>query len=98
MDHWREFVKKLNHLSFIDHDPGNPKGHQYYLFRKKQTCRLDNAFIIGDAAGIATVDMGEGIHGAIASGLMAAEAIAGKREYLPHSLTKFSIPGVIRSR
>lgn len=98
LDHWREFVKKLNHLSFINHDPGNPKGHQYYLFRKKQTCRLDNVFIVGDAAGMATVDMGEGIHGAIASGLMAAEAIAGKREYLPYSLTKFSIPGVIRSR
>lgn len=98
LDHWRDFIKKLNHLSFIDHDPGPPRGHQYYLFQKKQPCRRDNAFIIGDAAGLATVDMGEGIHGAIASGFMAAEAIAGKREYRPDTLTKFSFPGFIRAR
>ncbi len=98
LDHWYDLVQKLNRLSFIDHDPGPPKGHQYYLFQKKQQCQIDNAFIIGDAAGLATVDMGEGIHAAIASGLMAAEAIAGTGEFRPASLTKFSLPKVIRSR
>jgi len=94
LDHWHEFTKKLKQLSFINNIPENPQGHKYYLCQKKQNKRLDNAFIIGDAAGMATFDMGEGIHAAIASGLMAAEAIAGKKEYKPDSLSKFSLPGI----
>jgi flavin-dependent dehydrogenase len=35
----------------------------------------DGAFIIGDAAGLATQDMGEGIGPAIQSGILAAKAI-----------------------
>ena len=93
-DHWYEFTKKLKQRSLIDHIPENPRGHTYYLHQKQQTCRQDNAFIIGDAAGLATLDMGEGIHAAIASGMMAAAAIAGKRDYTPGTLSKFSLPGI----
>jgi flavin-dependent dehydrogenase len=37
---------------------------------------VDNAFVVGDAAGLATADMGEGIAPAIRSGLLVADAIA----------------------
>ncbi len=45
----------------------------------------DHVFIIGDAAGLSTLDMGEGIHAAVQSGLAAAEAITeGRRMDLDH--------------
>ena len=43
--------------------------------------RHDNAFLCGDAAGLATVDMGEGIGPAVASGLRAARAISDGADY-----------------
>ena len=39
--------------------------------------------------------MGEGIHGAIKSGMMAADAIAANKQIKPQGLTKFSLPGII---
>ncbi|MBT6341313.1 MAG: NAD(P)/FAD-dependent oxidoreductase [Desulfobacula sp.] len=95
MDHWHEFTKKLQLLSLIHKPPQNPKGHTYYLHQKKQINQRENAFIIGDSAGLSTLDMGEGIHAAIASGLMAAKAIAGKKKFNPGSLSKFSLPGIL---
>ncbi len=97
LDHWHKFTKKLEQRSLIKNIPENPRGHQYYLHQKKQTTRQDNAFIIGDAVGMATIDMGEGIHAAVVSGLMAAKAIAGKKGYNPDSLSKFSLPGIFRA-
>ncbi|MCP3943063.1 MAG: NAD(P)/FAD-dependent oxidoreductase [Desulfobacteraceae bacterium] len=94
LDHWHEFTKKLNQLSLIDNIPEHPRGHTYYLHRKRQTNRRENVFLIGDAAGMATLDMGEGIHAAISSGLMVAEAIAKDKEYIPDSLPRFSLPGI----
>lgn len=44
-------------------------------------CRMDNAFTTGDAAGLATKDMAEGIGPAVKSGLMAADAIVNGSRY-----------------
>lgn len=97
LDHWHKFTQKLVQRSLIKNIPENPMGHQYYLHRKKQTTRRDNAFIIGDAVGMATLDMGEGIHAAVASGLMVADAIAGKKGYSSCSVSKLSLPGIFRA-
>ncbi|MFH2093142.1 MAG: NAD(P)/FAD-dependent oxidoreductase [Pseudomonadota bacterium] len=97
LEHWHKFTNKLEQRSLIRHTPENPRGHSYYLFQKKQNNRLDNAFIIGDASGMATLDMGEGIHAAIASGLMVADVIAQGKKYNPDSLPKFSLPGIFMS-
>ena len=43
--------------------------------------RIDNAFITGDAVGLATVDLCEGIGPAIRSGHLAAESILTGAEY-----------------
>ncbi len=53
------------------------KGHSYYLFPASglATVERDNAFVIGDALGLAHPATGEGIHPAIVSGQLCAEAI-----------------------
>ena len=43
--------------------------------------RVGNAFLVGDAAGLATRDLCEGIGPAVRSGLLAADAIALGRPY-----------------
>lgn len=58
-----------------------PKGHSYYLRQKPRTVRADDAFIVGDAVGLATLDMGEGIGPAVQSGVLAAKAIVHGEEY-----------------
>jgi flavin-dependent dehydrogenase len=64
--------------------------HSYYLRQRLPAIRKGNAFIIGDAAGMATVDMGEGIGPAIRSGVRAADAIATGRPYVLDGIGQYS--------
>lgn len=98
MAHWHFFVKKLLKLSLIKQIPHDPKGHNYYLFHKSHAQCRDNLFIIGDAAGVSTLDMGEGIHSAIKSGIMAAAAIINHKQFMLHDLKKFSLPGIFLAK
>ena len=95
MDHWRRFIKDLKKQSLIAHDPGAPKGHVYYLRHQKVGQYKDNVYVIGDAAGLSTLDMGEGIHAAVKSGMAAADAVIHKRPYNLSHISRFSLPGVI---
>lgn len=98
MDHWHLFVKSLVDLSLIKQPPPFPRGHNYYLFHSRPAFHRDTVFVVGDAAGVSTLDMGEGIHGAIKSGIMAAEAIVTKRPVKrPRGFKKVSLPGIIRA-
>jgi len=64
-EHWDAFIEKLKNVSAIpDHHP-NPRGYQYYLRQNVNRVQIDKTFIIGDAAGLATRDMGEGIGPAV---------------------------------
>jgi hypothetical protein len=36
-------------------------GHPYFLFTRGGEVKRDNCFLIGDSAGLASVDLGEGI-------------------------------------
>jgi flavin-dependent dehydrogenase len=94
MDHWHLFTKKLVKNSLIKQAPPYPKGHNYFLCHKRNTWCRDRVFIIGDAAGLSTLDMGEGIHGAIKSGLMAADTIVNHGKFIYHGQAKFSLPGI----
>jgi flavin-dependent dehydrogenase len=55
--------------------PDDPPGYSYYVRGPVEPTRSDNAFIVGDSAGLATRDMCEGIGPAIRSGRMAADSI-----------------------
>ncbi|MDX2440801.1 MAG: FAD-dependent monooxygenase [Desulfobacterales bacterium] len=87
MDHWRDFVKKLINLSLIKQAPHNPRGHNYYLFHKNPAFRRDNLFVIGDAAGVSTLYMGEGVH-----------AVISNNKQFHDDFTKFSLPGIFMAK
>jgi menaquinone-9 beta-reductase len=76
------------------YDPG---GYSYYLRGRVEVVRRDNAFITGDAAGLATRDLGEGIGPAIRSGLRAAQAITAGTPYRLEDVTGVSIGSIARS-
>jgi len=68
-----------------------PKGHSYYLREAVQTVRFGNAFIVGDAAGLASRDLCEGIGPAVRSALVTADAIATGQESTLESVPAFSL-------
>ncbi len=72
--HWRRFSDRLERRFGI-RVPAEPSGYSYYVRGPVDGVRLDNAFLTGDAAGLATRDLCEGIGPAVRSGLRAADAI-----------------------
>lgn len=77
-----------------EYDPG---GYSYYLRGRVDHVRRGNAFITGDAAGLASRDLGEGIGPAIRSGLRAAESILTGAAYRLDDVTGLSLASIARS-
>ncbi|MGC9468901.1 MAG: NAD(P)/FAD-dependent oxidoreductase [Anaerolineae bacterium] len=75
-EHWARLVAELDRLGLVRDHSFQPKGHAYYLRGPRPELRSGNAFVVGDAAGLATADLGEGIAAAVRSGLLVANAIA----------------------
>ncbi len=96
--HWMLLEEKLDEMGLVRGHAYQPVGHSYHLRGKAPVLRRGNAFIVGDAAGLATVDMGEGISPAIQSGLRAAEAILSGVEYSVRSIPKYSFPSILGLR
>lgn len=90
--HWNLLVEKLDRAGLVCGHDFAPKGYSYYLRGAVETIRLGNAFIVGDAAGLATRDLCEGIGPAVRSGLAAADAIATGSVYSLDSLAVYSSP------
>ncbi|MPZ17789.1 MAG: FAD-dependent oxidoreductase [Luteitalea sp.] len=80
-EHLQRFVAQLQHAGRLPGDlPDGWRGHAYLLYDSSpRTIVADNALLIGDAAGLAYTQSGEGIRPAVESGLLAAQAIAGNR-------------------
>ncbi|HKK99211.1 MAG TPA: NAD(P)/FAD-dependent oxidoreductase [Desulfotignum sp.] len=97
MMHWHNFVHRLLHQGFLDQPLDNPKGHTYFLRHKPVTPGPEKVFVIGDAAGLSTRDMGEGIHAAVQSGIAAAEAITSKQPAGMNHIARFSLPKLLTS-
>ncbi len=92
-EHWEALVRKLGRLGLVEGHTYAPKGHTYYLREREEVCQLGNAYIVGDAAGLATLDLAEGIGPAIQSGLNAADSIATGRPYSLDGVPKYSLIG-----
>ena len=90
-DHWQRLTEKLARRGLVRRDDYRPSGYSYYLRGDSGTVRTGNAFLVGDAAGLATRDMGEGIGPAVASGLRAARCIAEGSEYALAGIDEFSL-------
>ena len=80
-DHWRRFTQRLRRRGLVRHDDYRPSGYSYYVRGDLGQVRAGNAFLVGDAAGLATRDMCEGIGPAVQSGILAAKAIVTGSEY-----------------
>lgn len=78
-EHLQRFVADLQQAGRLPEDlPDGWRGHAYLLYDSSpRTLVTDDALLIGDAAGLAYTQSGEGIRPAIESGLLAAQAIAG---------------------
>lgn len=75
----------------------DPTGYSYFLRGNVEVVRRGNAFITGDAAGLATRDLGEGIGPAIRSGLRAARAITDAAPYELGDVSGTSLGSIVRS-
>ena len=96
-DHWTRFTAKLNKKLAPD-SQYHPDGYSYYVRGRVDVARTGNAFITGDAAGLATRDMCEGIGPAIRSGQRAARSILGNTPYDLSEVTGASLGGGLASR
>jgi flavin-dependent dehydrogenase len=67
-----------------------PSGHGYYVFSHEGDVKVNNCFVIGDAAGLASADLGEGIAPAVESGITVANEILGQGQYLKEKLDQSS--------
>src|SRR5262249_24142117 len=90
--HWNDFVAALGKKLA----PGahyEPTGYSYFLRGPVEVVRRGNAFITGDAAGLATRDMAEGIGPAVRSGIRAAQSILDGTPYRLDNVTGASLGG-----
>lgn len=95
-DYWEKFTLRLSEWGLVKGITYNPSGYSYYLRGPCDVVRQDNAFIVGDAVGLASVDMGEGIGPAVQSALRAADAITKNAEFNLASIERYSVPGFLR--
>ena len=90
--HVAAFCKSLEQLDRVP--PGNHArfhGHAYRLYRgRPRQVTMDGVMLIGDAAGLAYPQSGEGIRPAVESGLLAAQVVADARgDYRRSVLSEF---------
>jgi len=97
-NHWNFLVKRLQETGLIYDHGYKPVGHSYYLRQNLPEIHIGNAFLVGDALGLATLDMGEGIGPAIRSGQLAAESILKGAPYSVASIPRFSFPSLLGLR
>lgn len=92
--HFQWFLETLVKFSLLDQQIAQelkPSGYGYYLFSNQGEIKKNNCFLIGDSAGLATIDLGEGIRPAVESGLFVAEEILGTNPYRKTSLSHVSL-------
>ena len=85
-----EFLRATGKLAF--NLPGKLSGHAYLLFGYSRRKLVDDSVVlIGDAAGLAYPQSGEGIRPAVESGLLAAQVIkSAEGNYSRQHLTAYS--------
>lgn len=97
-DYWSGFTSMLDRKGLVRDTEYDATGYSYYLRGNVDVVRNGNAFIVGDAVGLASVDMGEGIGPAVRSAMLAAAAVLGQGDYNLRKLARFSVPGFFRNR
>ncbi len=94
--YWELFLTRLRRLGLLEAGVvPNPAGYQYFLRAQNSVGQQGGAYLVGDALGVATLDMGEGIHPAVLSGLAAARAIINHQPYEIGSVPRYSLPQIV---
>ena len=88
--HWERLATKLERRGLVLGHAWDTGGYTYYLRGRADHVRAGNAFLVGDAAGLATRDFCEGIGPAVRSGQLAADAIATGRSYTSAAVSAHS--------
>ena len=96
--YWEHHLSNLQQSGILKDCNPEPVGYSYHLRSRAPQTQKDRIFLIGDALGLATQDMGEGIGPAIQSGLLAADAIASGTSYQVSSIPKYSFPAILGLR
>ncbi len=94
-DYWEKFTLRLSERGLVKDTGYDPSGYSYYLRGPCDVVRQGNAYIVGDAVGLASVDMGEGIGPAVQSALRAVDAITKNAEFRLASIERYSVPGFV---
>ena len=91
-DHLQDFVESMQSQGRIPEDlPSKFKGHAYLLYDHAERPLIDDGvLLIGDAAGLAYTQSGEGIRPAIESAIMAAEVIESTADYSAQALQPYA--------
>lgn len=90
-DHWQKLLERLLRKKLVEERKFQPEGNVYYLRGSQDVFNCRNAYLVGDAAGLATRDMGEGIGPAVQSGLKAAQSILTGKPYDLASIRQLSL-------
>jgi len=93
---WQDFLTLLKKEGDLAATPPEPKGYSYYVGKRRKQVKKDTAYLVGDAAGLATLDLAEGIGPAVESGLLVARDILGQSSYSPRSISRYSLPFLAR--
>ena len=88
--HWKHFVRRLELDALVHNADFDPRGYSYFLRGNVEHVRTRNALLCGDAAGLATRDLCEGIGPAICSGQRAARSIVHGSPYTLGDISGFS--------
>jgi len=96
--HWNRFIEYLSKPGLVKDHHFEPLGYSYNRRQKSPQVQSGNVFLVGDALGLATIDMGEGIGPAIHSGLLVAEAISLGTPYTIAPIPRYSFPSIFRLR
>lgn len=96
--HWREFTRRLGEVGLVTDYEFKPSGYSYFIRGETECSRIGNAYIVGDAAGLATRDLCEGIGPAVKSGLMAAASIIEGKDYNLTEIARYSISSFLAKR
>jgi flavin-dependent dehydrogenase len=89
---WNCFIETLERLSLVKNYHPNARGYVYYLRGGLDVVNIDRVFLTGDAAGLGTKDIGEGIGPAVQSAILSAEAIITGKPFLLSLVKKYSFP------
>jgi flavin-dependent dehydrogenase len=90
--HWRLLLERIEREELADPPPEEPGGYSYFMRARHQGAHhAGSAYLVGDAAGLSTRDLCEGIGPAVRSGLRAAGSIVTGTPYdltgiEPHTL------------